>query len=59
MAMFHLLHANELIYVLLFPISELFFWANFGTVMTQKHSSVNSSKVFFPKKYTEVARFRK
>jgi hypothetical protein len=56
-AMFHLLHANELIYVLMVPISELFFWANFGTVMTKKHSSANSSKVFFLKKYIEVARF--
>jgi hypothetical protein len=57
MAMFHLLHANELIYVLMVPIRELFFWANFGTVMTKKHSIANSSKVFFLIKYTEVARF--
>lgn len=55
--MFHLLNANQLIYVLMVPISELFFWANFSTVMTKKHSSTNSSKVFFLKEYTEVARF--
>jgi hypothetical protein len=57
MPMFQLLNANELIYVLIVPISELFFWANFSIVMTKKHSSTNSSKVFFLKEYTEVARF--